>query len=344
MFSRNGDQSRSQVLVVIVRNGFRRSTGERACAIVFGGREIDILTVRCCDKRFKLDSGGFFDLSDVDFSLAKGEICALIGKNGSGKSTLIKSLVGILIPDRLELDYAPGMQRFSSEVAAVIEGNDGLIPKLTIFENARYFCVLRIGEFDKNFFSKLSRHLQLDNHLNSEVQKLSTGNRRKASLIVALCSKPRIAFLDEPLLGIDRSSRRLIIDLISRLAETEGMAFLISSHDLDFLEKVSSRMLLINEGRLEFSGSVLDFSRLGDSIRVSIWSDSPLPKLDETLVGEIFRQETSNSHKFYAEVSDLSELIELLHKVSGLGAKIDRLEIMQGRLESAVEERILYSE
>jgi len=201
-------------------------------------------------------------LQDVSFEVNQGEIVALLGANGSGKTTTINSICNLIEIDSGDINFE-GLsiqkdRRYLAEIGAVLGGSRNINWRLTASQNARYFAALK-GYQSKQIRSniaKLEQQLGLDKYANLEVLKLSTGNKQKASLLCALAYSPKLLLLDEPTLGLDFGTVNELQDIIKQQSNSIGQGYLITSHDMSFIDKICQKVIVIDKGKLIFNGSI----------------------------------------------------------------------------------------
>lgn len=190
-----------------------------------------------------------------DFQASPGEIISILGGNGAGKSTFIKLLAGIFLQDKGEVrvhGISNRSKKIHSLVKFVLESGQGLYSYLTAMENLQYFLGLNgislahIKEEVEDLCDQLAFTLYKD----TLVSELSQGNRQKLTLILALAQKPKVLCLDEPTNGLDLLAKKQLIALLQNYARHHQASIFITSHDASFIEKVSSRVVLIQQGRI----------------------------------------------------------------------------------------------
>ena len=198
----------------------------------------------------------------ISFSIRPGERVGFLGPNGAGKSTTIKMLVGILYPDSGSarvLGHVPWKDRkkLAFEIGSVFGQKPQLwyhLPPIDTFN-----LMSKIYELDEREYKKRLDYLVnifgID-YLNIPVRKLSLGQRMKAEIVASLLHKPKVLFLDEPTIGLDIIAKQKIRDLIKQLNAEEGVSIFLTSHDMDDIEKVCKRVIIINKGALVFDGSI----------------------------------------------------------------------------------------
>ena len=181
-------------------------------------------------------------LKGISFELNKGEIVGLIGKNGAGKTTLMKVICQNIITfeGNLENDYKLG---YMIENPKVYENRTGLY-------NLKYFSQLFGNKIDEAFIFDLINRLELEKVINEKVSKYSLGMKQKLSLLLALVNKPDYLILDEPTNGMDVETSYNLLNFLKDLVQKENIGILISSHKLEDVETICSRILFIEEGEL----------------------------------------------------------------------------------------------
>lgn len=198
-------------------------------------------------------------LRDIDLSLAPGDILALLGPNGAGKSTLIRCICGRLRPDSGTLEVAGAYPLHSSAARAAIglvPQQIALYPHLTVGENLHAFARLA-GLGRKAADAAVARTIEvcdLTEVVSRPAGKLSGGWQRRANIASALSHSPRLLILDEPTVGIDPPAREAIERLLRRLAD-EGLAVLMTSHDLAQLESLVDRVAFLADGQIAANGT-----------------------------------------------------------------------------------------
>ncbi|WP_100658488.1 ABC transporter ATP-binding protein [Alteromonas flava] len=245
-----------------------------------------MLDVQQLSKRY----GEQHALDDVSFSLRPGEIVALLGANGSGKTTTINAICrllewdsGDILINQLSTQTSTGFLR---HVGAVLGGSRNCNWRLTAKQNAEYFARLRgfSGPTVRATIDRLHTQLGLDVHGNKEVMKLSTGNKQKAALLCALSYQPDYVLLDEPTLGLDFSTVEELKNIILQQAKVKQQAFLITSHDLGFIDTLCDRVLVLEHGRLIFDGDIHALKSRLFNYQLTLSGDSlPEQKIFESL-------------------------------------------------------------
>ncbi len=199
-------------------------------------------------------------LKGINLEVQAGEIIGYIGPNGAGKSTTIKILLG-MIPDFtgevrvLGQDIRTEAMEIKKQVGYVPE-NAALYEVLTPVEYLTF--IGRLYSMSDAVIQRKAEDLLhlvgLSNHINSRMSTFSKGMRQKVLLISGLIHNPEIIFLDEPLSGLDANAVILVKEILAQL-KTAGKTIFYSSHIMDVVEKISDRIVIINQGQVIANGS-----------------------------------------------------------------------------------------
>ncbi|MCY4093798.1 MAG: ABC transporter ATP-binding protein [Gammaproteobacteria bacterium] len=254
-------------------------------------------------------------LSDVTFSIDEGELVGYIGPNGAGKSTTIKILSGILVPSngRCEVDgRAPWKQRRKhvASIGVVFGQRTQLWWDLPVIES---FDLLRdIYRVPRSAYERrrdeLIEMLDLNDLLDTPVRQLSLGQRVRCDIAAALLHEPKILFLDEPTIGLDAVSQLNVRAFIKQLSREQNVTVLLTTHDLDDIEALCDRILVLNDGRLLMDGSIEELrKRYGDGryVAVELESFTDVSPAHENVVVE-----RSDSHILFSVESDVPTFID----------------------------------
>jgi ABC-2 type transport system ATP-binding protein len=230
-------------------------------------------------------------LSNVSFSLNRGEVVALLGANGSGKTTTVQSICRLIEWDQGEITIDNVDTRTSStflkQIGAVLGGCRNTNWRLTAKQNADYFARLRgfSGTSIQQNIEQLHSALGLDEHAKKEVMKLSTGNKQKAALLSALSYSPDFVLLDEPTLGLDFNTVNDLQLIIKERAQTAEQGFLVTSHDLGFIDKICDRVVVLDHGQLLFEGSLDTLKARLFKYELNIELNQPI---DESILNDLW--------------------------------------------------------
>lgn len=228
-------------------------------------------------KRFRrLRKGGLFHreyediyaLSHVNLSVKRGEFLAYAGPNGAGKSTTFKLLCGMLAPNEGETRLF-GMDPIRDRIAVmkrtgVLFGNRSELwwdhPVRASFEWKRDVWNISKADYESRL-ERLISEMHLAPFMDAFARELSLGQRMRANLALTLLHAPELVLLDEPTLGLDVLAKRDLIEQLKRINRDHGVTLVVTSHDMDDLRDMASRLVLIHQGVIRYDGS---FEALAD--------------------------------------------------------------------------------
>lgn len=204
-------------------------------------------------------------LDDLSFSISDGEIVGYIGPNGAGKSSTIKVLSGILVPDSgrcVVNGRVPWKERkpHAAEIGVVFGQRSQLwwdVPVADSFALLRDIYRVEQARYRRNL-EELTELLALESLLRTPARQLSLGQRMRCEIAASLLHNPKILFLDEPTIGLDAVSKLAVRSFIQELNRSHGTTVLLTTHDMQDIEALAGRILLIGKGRLLLDGTFDD--------------------------------------------------------------------------------------
>ncbi|MBB3112593.1 ABC-2 type transport system ATP-binding protein [Paenibacillus phyllosphaerae] len=212
---------------------------------------------------FKREYNQVRAVKDISFQIPQGEICGYIGENGAGKSTTIKMLTGILVPTSGKIHvngFVPHKERekFVRGIGVVFGQRSQLWWDIGVIESFNLLRkVYRVPESDyRKRLDELVERLQLSELLNRPVRKLSLGQRMRCELVASLLHNPSILFLDEPTIGLDIVVKTEIRDFLKQMNREHGTTILLTTHDLQDIEALCSRVIMLDDGRIIYDGGL----------------------------------------------------------------------------------------
>ena len=217
-------------------------------------------------------------LDDVTFTIRKGEFVAYAGPNGAGKSTTMKLLSGMLLPDSGNisvLSMSPQKQRTKlMQRLGILFGNRTELwwdhPIIQSFEWKKVVWGIPDEMYRRNL-EMVTELLDIGKLLKTFARELSLGQRMKADLAMMLLHSPEVILLDEPTLGLDVVAKRQMIDFLKKINKENGVTIIVTSHDMDDLEEMAERILMISGGKIAFDGSFDDLRSItGNLTRVAV--------------------------------------------------------------------------
>ena len=218
--------------------------------------------------------GPFVAVDNLSFTVNSGEIYGLLGPNGAGKTSTLKVLVGVLEAraGKIEVFNTP----ISQEVAA--KSQIGYVPEevvlfdsLTPREFLEFIASIRKLEASaaNSRLEKLVSAFELKQFFDTPIAALSMGNKQKVAIIAALLHEPRLLVLDEPLIGLDARSSKILKELVTFHAKRGG-AVIFSTHIMEVAEKLCDRVGIINKGKIVGEGTVNELRKLVKSAEGSL--------------------------------------------------------------------------
>lgn len=226
-------------------------------------------------------------LDDVSFHIDDGEMVGYIGPNGAGKSTTIKILSGILHPDAGQVrinGLVPWKDRVSHvrHIGVVFGQRSQLwwdVPVADSFQLLRDIYKVPPAQFAKNL-EELAAALDLGPIVGQPARTLSLGQRMRCEMAASLLHAPSILFLDEPTIGLDAPSKLAVREFIRRQNSQYGTTVILTTHDMQDIEALTQRILLIGHGKLLLDGHIADLKkRLGTVRRLTLEHEGPLGDL-----------------------------------------------------------------
>jgi ABC-2 type transport system ATP-binding protein len=211
------------------------------------------LAVRSLTKRF----GGRVALGDVSFELAPGELVGIIGPNGAGKTTLLSILAGVLSPDEGSIE---AFGRDAGWGVGWVPQSPSLYRKLSVAENLRLFARLEKLPDPEAAVARMLEQTGLGERADEEVGRLSGGNQQRLNIAIGLLAEPAVMLLDEPSASLDPRQRERLWEFISALAD-RGTTVVFSTHNVSEVERYASRVLLLADGELLFTGTTAELEQ-----------------------------------------------------------------------------------
>jgi len=207
-------------------------------------------------------------LNDISFTISDGEMVGYIGPNGAGKSTTIKIMCGILTPDSGTCNIdgrTPWKERVAHvrEIGVVFGQRSQLwwdVPIIDSFELIR--DIYKADEkIYRNSLDELTELLDLSELLKTPARSLSLGQRMRCEIAASLLHSPKTLFLDEPTIGLDAVSKIAVRQFIKKLNTEHGTTVILTTHDMQDIEALTGRILLIGKGRILLDGSLAELKK-----------------------------------------------------------------------------------
>lgn len=277
----------------------------------------------------------------ISLSIKKGETVALLGPNGAGKTTTMKMLTGLVYPSSGSvqiLGFTPFDRRkeFLMRIGLVMGNKTGLDWDLTPAQSFQLFKkIYRISDSQyKVRLETLTRMLDVQELLDTQVRKLSLGERMKMELIGAILHDPEVLFLDEPTIGLDIISKKKIREFLREIQRSFGVTLLLTSHDMDDVEKVCDRVVVINKGVKVYDDSLQSLIDEYEKVRYVrfIFNTQP-PDTVLSQMGEVVEK----NEDFYLFKVEPTQTVALISRVTAQCDVID-LRIESVPLEEIIEQ------
>jgi ABC-2 type transport system ATP-binding protein len=227
--------------------------------------------------RFRRTATEVRAVEDVSFAVDRGEMVGYIGPNGAGKSTTIKMLTGILVPTAGRLSVAgidPSRNRveLTRRIGVVFGQRTTLwwdLPLRDSFELLRRIYRVDVARFARNLREYVEL-LDLGGLLDTPVRQLSLGQRMRGDIVAALLHDPEILYLDEPTIGLDVVSKGRLREFLRSINRERDVTLLLTTHDLQDIEQLCSRVMVIDHGSLVYDGTLAGLHTHGSSTRTLV--------------------------------------------------------------------------
>jgi len=221
----------------------------------------------------------------VSFQIGEGELVGFLGPNGAGKTTTLKMLAGLLYPtsgSARVLGYVPWERKdgYRRQFALLLGQKNQLwwdLPARESLElNARIYGIPR-DSMDRTV-SEMTELLSVRDKLNVMVRELSLGERMKMELIAALLHQPRVLFLDEPTIGLDVVSQKIVREFLRHHNATRKTTILLTSHYMADIQELCRRVIIIDQGTIFFDGQLAEvLDRFADFKLITIQCEAGAP-------------------------------------------------------------------
>ena len=227
-------------------------------------------------------------VAGISFTIERGEMVGYVGPNGAGKSTTVKMLTGILVPSSgfvRVLDFEPTRQRvdLARRIGVVFGQRTQLwwdLPLRDSFELLRHIYRIPPDVYDRNL-AEFGEVLDLEPFIDTPVRQLSLGQRMRGDLAAALLHAPEILFLDEPTIGLDVVAKARIREFLARINQERRTTILLTTHDMDDIERLCKRMLVNDHGRVNYDGDLATVkARYGADSVLVVDLEEPAPPIE----------------------------------------------------------------
>ena len=226
-------------------------------------------------------------VAGIGFAIERGTIVGYVGPNGAGKSTTVKMLTGILVPSGGRISVCgrvPARERIdlARRIGVVFGQRVQLwwdLPLRDSFELLRHIYRVPAERYRKNL-DRFTELLDLGRLLATPVRQLSLGERMRGELTAALLHDPEVVFLDEPTIGLDVVAKARVREFLADVNRERGVTVLLTTHDLTDIERLCSRLLILDRGRVIYDGGLDELKRrYGNERTLVVDLAEPLPAL-----------------------------------------------------------------
>ena len=276
---------------------------------------------------------------DINFSIEKGEIVGYIGPNGAGKSTTIKILSGILLPDQGSvrvgsLDPAKDRKKYVKNIGVVFGQRSQLwwdIPANDTFELLKDMYDIEESNYEKTK-NELVKLLRLEKIINIPVRQLSLGERMRLEIAASLLHQPEILFLDEPTIGLDAISKKIVREFIKKLNQNFKTTVILTTHDMSDIEALAKRIILIGKGEILYDGTLQRLkNKYGNNKMVKIFTKDKV-EVNKKSITDFSKKEYG--YEFIIDVNELT-ISDFLKYIS-TRINIDDIEIDNANIDDII--------
>lgn len=288
--------------------------------------------------------GDLTAVDDVSFEIYEGEIFSLLGPNGAGKTTTISMLSTLLTPtsgDAMINGFSIKNDNMQvRNYIGIVPQEIALYDDLTALENLYYWGRLYnlSGRALELRVAEVLEQIGLTDRAKDRIKTYSGGMKRRVNIAAGLLHKPKLLFMDEPTIGIDPQSRRMILDKVKELNQ-QGMAILYTTHYMEEAQELSNRVGIIDHGKLIAVGTQEQLTKqVGENDSIHILTDpmDDLSSIAAKLQGfdGITRVTVDESGLNLITSNAETNLAPIIQEVSQAGARIKSIEIIEPNLET----------
>lgn len=272
-------------------------------------------------------------LDHININVMEGEVLGLLGPNGSGKSTLINCILSLAKYDKgfvRVFNQEMNMEAYTiKRDIGVVMQDIGIFRELTVYENIQYFCSLYIKDINevKERTEEVIKLLVLEDFQTFLPKKLSDGLLRRVNIACGIVHKPKLIFMDEPVLSADPYSRTIIFDVIRNLND-QGNTIIYATHSMEEVEQLCTRIAMVDKGRIIASGSKDELKAmisLGEKITLEVY------KLTEKEINELLEIPSISDLQYKNNILEIrskkgrNNLIHVLDYVTKHGLNVGKI-------------------
>jgi ABC-2 type transport system ATP-binding protein len=244
-------------------------------------------------------------VDQLSFDVMRGEVFALLGPNGAGKTTTIRMLLGIIQPDAGTVSFSLGNGESTPRPSQIgyLPEERGLYRDIPVLKTLTYMGILRgldRRDAESQGRSWLER-VELADRASDKLETLSKGNQQKVQFISAILHRPVFAILDEPFSGLDPINQDFFIEIIRNLRE-KGTTILLCAHQMELVERLADRVLLLNRGREILSGTlpqIKDHAATSNKVVVQVKEATDLTQILQSPMVDHMEQRSAGEYVFH---------------------------------------------
>ena len=260
---------------------------------------------------------------DVSFNVRRGEIFGLLGPNGAGKTTAIRIMLNIFQPDRGEVSVLGGpMTEDKKDRIGYMPEERGLYQDIQLERCLLYLASLK-GVPDQQAREKLSEYLarfNLAEHKGKKIKELSKGMQQKAQIINTLLHQPELVIIDEPFTALDPLNLELVKNVMEELRD-QGVTIIMSTHQMQQVEELCDRILLINNGKNLLYGDLNEIRRRFSGHAVLIRTEDKLPELPGV------KESESHNSNLKLTLMDNTSPQDVMKALAASGTNLEKFEV-----------------
>ncbi len=253
-------------------------------------------------------------LNDINLEINQGEILSILGKNGVGKTTLLSIILKMIESSSGSIKFKNvdikdiNNKEYYSDINIVLENSQNIYYYMTGLENILYFGSL-YGYNKEKILTNINDWIdlfELRDAINKKVSIYSRGMIQKLSIIISLINKPKLLLLDEPTLGLDVYSKRKMMDMIKILSKKENITIILTTHQMDIVEYLDSKLILLDRGRVVYVGKIEDLkTKYTDKQYIAKY------KMDNIMYEEKILKENFEDIYMYLKYKKVDEIYEI---------------------------------
>ena len=283
---------------------------------------------------FRKIYGGNVAVDGISFQVQRGEIFGLLGPNGAGKTSTLECLEGLRRPDRgalriLDVDPGRDVGKLRNLIGVQLQ-TSGLPGSMRVDESMRFFCAYHnvAPRFD------LLQRLGLGDKMKAQYSELSTGQKRRLALALAVAHNPPVVFLDEPTAGLDVASRTELHAMMEELQKA-GTTIILATHDMAEAEKMSHRVAILLRGKIVATGTPRELTATGESLtKVSVHTQNGCLNYEGPVVFPAVSQHMlTDDYAVYFSTDPGPTVSAILDYITGQGDKLIDLRVERPSLE-----------